>query len=199
MPNSIQDSHASVIADSGMNVLNARNQTIQELNAMQSKIITPINIHKLIPYLSGYDPILSDYLIKGFTTGFELEFSGERSKVVPKNLKSAIVMPDITESKVTEELNAGRIIGPFKEPPFKDQVVSPIGLHPKKTPGKFRLITHLSFPSGKSVNDGIPMEFSSVKYASVPDAIKILKKLGTNTHMAKIDIKNAYEGTTYEC
>ena len=100
--------------------------------------------------------------------------------------------PDITMEKIKEEINANRILGPLKNPPFTEQIVSPIGLQPKKTKNKFRLITHLSYPKGNSVNDGINKDFASVKYASVSDAINILKKLGSNAYMAKTDIKNAF-------
>ena len=86
--------------------------------------------------------------------------------------------PEVTEQKIKEELKAGRYMGPFEHPPFENQIVSPIGLQPKKAKNKYRLITHLSYPKGKSVNDGISKEFSSVKYATVADAIKIIKKLG---------------------
>lgn len=41
-----------------------------------------------------------------------------------------------------------------------------MGIVPKKAPGKFRLIHHLSHPEGKSVNDFIGSLLSSVSYAS---------------------------------
>ena len=34
--------------------------------------------------------------------------------------------------------------------------LSPLGLVEKKTPGTYRIIHHLSFPEGSSINDGIP-------------------------------------------
>ena len=48
----------------------------------------------------------------------------------------------------------GRIIGPLDSPPLDKLKVSPVGLVPKSD-GSCRLITHLSFPTGESVNDGI--------------------------------------------
>ena len=50
----------------------------------------------------------------------------------------------------------------------------------------------MSFPKGLSINDGIPSEFASVKYGSVGQAIKIIKKLGKNTFMSKTDIEHAF-------
>ena len=67
-----------------------------------------------------------------------------------------------------------------------------LGLVPKKTPGEFRLIHHLSFPRGLSVNDGIPEEHSTVSYATINDAICQIKSVGPGAYLAKTDIKNAF-------
>ena len=56
--------------------------------------------------------------------------------------------------KLIQEVKAGRIAGPFDTPPFNIFCASPLGVVPKKIPGEFRLIHHLSFPRGVSVNDG---------------------------------------------
>ncbi|XP_066430821.1 vomeronasal type-2 receptor 26-like [Eleutherodactylus coqui] len=61
--------------------------------------------------------------------------------------------------------------GPFQEPPLADFVVSPLGVVPKREPNKFRLIHHLSYSKGASVNDGIDAELCSVVYTSFDAAI----------------------------
>ena len=66
--------------------------------------------------------------------------------------------PTSVNDKLSKELAAGRIVGPFDSPPFETFRVSPLGIVPKKLPGKFRLIHHLSYPEGLSVNDGIPKD-----------------------------------------
>ena len=71
-------------------------------------------------------------------------------------------------------------------------MISPLGLVPKKMPSEFRLIHHLSFPRGSSVNDGIPRAFCSVTYASTDDAIKLVNQLGPGCYMAKTDIASAF-------
>ena len=53
------------------------------------------------------------------------------------------------------------------------------------------MIHHLSFPYGGSVNDFIPSEFCSVHYASVDDAVRIIK-LGTGCTLAKTDVRSAF-------
>ena len=91
-----------------------------------------------------------------------------------------------------KELEASRIVGPFLIPPFLVFRTSPLGISPKKTPLEFRLIHHLSYPSGASVNDFIPKEFSTVRYATIDDAISLVKKLGAGCYMAKTDIQSAF-------
>ena len=124
--------------------------------------------------------------------GFHVHFEGERRVFEPPNLKSAIARPDIVREKLNKEITAGRIAGPFQTPPFPDMFCSPLGIVPKKNPGEFRLIHHLSFPQGSSINDFIPSEFSSVSYATINDAISALKRAGRGCFMAKTDIKSAF-------
>ena len=62
-----------------------------------------------------------------------------------------------SDTKLTKDLSLSRIISPYAEPPTNPQFrVSPLGVVPKKTPGEFRMIHHLSYPEGSSVNDFIP-------------------------------------------
>ena len=92
--------------------------------------------------------------------------------------------------KVTDKLNkevlSGRMIGPFDTPPFENFRITPLCLIPKKAPGEFRLIHHLSFPEGSSVNDGIPGELSSVHYATIDDAIKKISSLVLGVSLQKL-------------
>ena len=96
------------------------------------------------------------------------------------------------EQEREKELSAHRLAGPFSDPPFETFHVSPLGVVPKKIPGEYRLIHHLSFPKGASVNDGISSEDSSVQYATIQDAITIVKSVGKDCFLAKTDFKNAF-------
>ena len=140
----------------------------------------------------GYDSVLSKYLIDGFRFGFRVHFVGERLAYESSNLKSALNQPAITVTKLRKECAAGRIVGPFTTPPFRHFRTSPLGLVPKKDPKEFRLIHHLSYPDGSSVNDFIPDSCSTVKYASVGDASKSIKCIGRGCFIAKTDIKSAF-------
>jgi hypothetical protein len=70
--------------------------------------------------------------------------------------------------------------------------VLPLGLVPNKQPGDFRMIHHLSFPNGTSVNDGILDIEMSVRYATVDDAIRLIKQAGPRCFLAKADTKNVF-------
>lgn len=142
--------------------------------------------------LHGYDLILTQFLVDGFRYGFRIHFVGERFAFESPNLKSAVDQPDITSAKLRKECDAGRIVGPFTTPPFPNFRCSPLGIVPKKDPSEFRLIHHLSYPKGSSVNDFIPDYCSTVKYASVGDATKLVKRLGKGCFMAKTDVKSAF-------
>ena len=54
------------------------------------------------------------------------------------------------------------------------------------------MICDLSAPVGTSVNDGISPELCSVQYSTVDDAVGIIRQLGRDTQLVKLDIKDAY-------
>ena len=95
--------------------------------------------------------------------------------------------PEAVDAKLDKELSAHRLAGPFLDPPFEKCHVSPLGVVPKKIPGEYRLIHHLSFPKA-SVKDGISSEDSSVQYATIQDAITSVKSVGKDCFLAKTDI-----------
>lgn len=146
----------------------------------------------MLPFLSGYDHSLMQFLEAGFTFGFQLHFDGPRCSQEAPNLLSAMQNPEAVNAKLSKELDAHRLAGPFSSPPFPVFRVSPLGLVPKKVEGEFRLIHHLSYPRGSSLNDGISLDYTSVSYATVEDAIGLIKSVGQNCFLAKTDIKNAF-------
>lgn len=107
----------------------------------------------------------SNFLFDGFCCGFHVNFVGDRLPFESPTLKSVLDQLEIARMKLRKECDAGRIVGPFRTPPFASFRTSPLGVVPKKDPSEFRLIHHLSYPKGNSVNDAIPDYCSSVKYA----------------------------------
>jgi hypothetical protein len=61
-----------------------------------------------------------------------------------------------------------------------------------KSDGGWRMITHLSYPSGASINDGIDNQFCTVQYTSFDKVIEMIYDLGRSALNAKRDLKSAY-------
>ncbi len=148
---------------------------------------TPVKLSSLIKFLDSVK-----FLISGFSHGFRLHFQGPRQPLNSKNLSSAVQNPQVVDKKLEQELAANRLAGPFTIPPFQSFCVSPLGLVPKKVPGDFRLIHHLSFSKGQLINNGIAPEHTHVQYATIADAIRLVKRAGRGCLLAKTDIKSAF-------
>lgn len=71
--------------------------------------------------------------------------------------------------------------------------MSPLGIVPKKNPGEFRMIHHLSYPKDSSINDHIPAQYCSVQYQSIDHAIAAIKQIGLGALLSKSDLENAYK------
>jgi hypothetical protein len=128
----------------------------------------------------------------GFCQGFQLGISGVRVGREAPNLKSAADDPAAVILKLDKEIRLGRMSGPFPIKPLVNLIVSPVGLVPKAEQGKFRLIHHLSYPEGGSINDGIDRDLCKVHYASFDDAVSLVVRAGKGAHMAKADIESAF-------
>ena len=157
------------------------------------EIVTPVQSRILDEFLEGYDVALRKELVEGFSGGFSIHHKGIQDRQRSPNLTSAYEVPEAVDAKIAKELAAGRLAGPFTTSPYLQYVVSPLGTAPKKEPGEYRLIHHLSYPpKGISINSGIPDTESSVQYASISDAVTSIQKLGRGCWMAKCDVKSAF-------
>ena len=58
--------------------------------------------------------------------------------------------------------------------------------------GKYRLIQHLSYPEGESINDGIDRLYCTVHYASFDEEVKLVVHVGKGAFMAKTDVESAF-------
>nr|XP_055074593.1 uncharacterized protein LOC129454107 [Misgurnus anguillicaudatus] len=172
-------------------------------SAVSQKILndhlsTPINITILSSYLSSHpDPSFVDYLITGLSQGFRVGVLYPMStSYVANNLQSALTEPDVVSCLVAKELNKGYLIGPFSSPPFSPFRVNSIGIATRKYSGKKRLIFDMSSPHSNtfaSVNECIPLEPFSLYYASVDNAIHLIKIAGLGACLAKADITDAFK------
>ncbi|CAG2199596.1 unnamed protein product [Mytilus edulis] len=109
---------------------------------------TPINIIELNTYLGDYaNRVDAQLLLEEFTFGFRIQYEGPRISTTAKNLVSAEIHKFETLAKLHDEVKLGRILGPFSKKPISTLRISPIGLVQKPDNG-WRLISHLSYPSG---------------------------------------------------
>lgn len=156
---------------------------------------SPVSSLILCQVLQGYDTCKSAYLVNGFRYGFQigcLSIPAQACRLVT-NLRSAFTFPQVIDAKIKKELSLNRILGPYSVLPDVPRFrISPLGVVEKKTPGEYRVIHHLSYPEGTSVNDFIPHEFSTVRYATVQDAIAFIKKSPTIIFLGKVDIESAF-------
>ena len=106
---------------------------------------------------------------------------------------SAKKNPRVVEDYLEKETEAGNILGPFPAVSAPKTHINRFGVIPKKyQPGKWGLITDLSFPEGGSVNDGINPSLCSMAYITVDQVAARAMSLGKGSLLAKIDIKSAY-------
>ena len=93
-----------------------------------------------------------------------------------------------------DKLAKGRMLGPLATtdnlPPLH---INRFGVIPKgHNTGKWRLITDLSFPHGRSINDGIDSTLSSLSYIAVDDIAAVVAQLGPGALLAMVDIESVY-------
>ncbi|XP_071059415.1 uncharacterized protein [Pseudochaenichthys georgianus] len=167
-------------------------------NILKHHPSTPINIPQLAAALSTHpDSVFVDYLLSGLSQGFRVGvLSSPTVTFVAKNLQSAVKEPNIVSQLIDKELQKRYIIGPFSSSPFPVFRSNPIGIATRKYSGKKRLIFDLSAPrSGPfcSVNSIIPSEQFSLHYASVDNAIKLIKCTGHGAWLSKADITDAFK------
>lgn len=91
---------------------------------------------------------------------------------------------DILLDKRHNEVNAGRMSGPYFTLPMPDLHVTPIGVVPKAD-GGWRMITHLSYPPSASINDHIDPQFTSVTYTSFDTVVQTISTLGQGVLIAR--------------
>lgn len=141
--------------------------------------------------MSHPDTIVARELLNGFSNGFRLNYTGPHIHSMSKNLVSAEQFSNETLAKIQNEVNLGRMLGPFKYLSISTLRISPIGLVPKSD-GNWRLITHLSYPQDGSVNSFINPELCNVSFSSFDNILDKIYECGNGTEHAKVDIKSAF-------
>ena len=159
---------------------------------LPTNIISPVNVDVLEQCLTNHpDRNLVNFIIHGFTFGFDILYSGSLSQTSPNNLLSARSHQNNVSAAIAKEVSRGHTSGPFLCQPFPVLHCSPLGAVPKKD-NTYRIILDLSSPRGSSINDGIPPDICSVHYSRFDDAVDLVLQHGSTTYMAKLDIRHAF-------
>ena len=158
------------------------------------QIRTPLSWQEWASRLSGHpDQQFAQYVLQGIAQGFHIGFDPRcRLQPAKHNMRSATEHPEVIEKHLGEELQSGGLLGPFSPTEFPQVHINRFGVIPKSQPGKWRIITDLSYPQGASVNDGISQELASLSYITVDRVSSQIMQLGGGSLMAKVDIRSAY-------
>ena len=115
------------------------------------------------------DKDFAGYILRGIEKGFRIGANPEAIlRPASRNMRSAKQHPDVINEYLQKETHQSNIIGPFPLHKSPEVHINQFGVIPKKhQPGKWRLITDLSFPEGASVNDAIDPSMCSLKYVTV--------------------------------
>ena len=133
-----------------------------------------------------YASELGQIIIRGAKVGYRGPFRFQLFQSHP----SALSAPDILIKDLQKQQHHDRLTRVGSNPlyPF---ISSPLGLVPKSD-GGWRRIHDLSYPRGKSVNDGIPDDFGALEYATLDEAIAALLLRGTGAILVKRDLSDAF-------
>ena len=143
------------------------------------------------------DKAFGRLLTEGLREGFRIGFDRRRPlKPALQNMQSAHDHPEAIDDYLAKECSLGRMLGPFTMDDLAalpQYQINRFGVIPKgHGTGKWRLITDLSFPPERSVNDGIDPVLCSLSYPLVEQVSEIAARLGRGALLAKMDIESAY-------
>ena len=155
-------------------------------------VVTPLKAGSFSLQLRAHpDRAFAHAVVSDIQRGACIGYIGSRSTLRARNLRSATINPDVISEVLHKECAAGHMAGPYDCPPCPKFQSSRVVLVPKKS-GKMRMITHLSAPAGRSINDFIPKALYSLQYTLVDDAIAIIRNYGLGALMANTDVKQAF-------
>ena len=171
-----------------------RNSAMPNFMGVRIPVDSQLNINAWRLYLAQYwDKQIVDLLQYGFPLDFD------RSRLLQStyvNHSSALKFPDHVQNYIQTEKQYEAILGPFHELPFQCHV-SPFLTRDKPNSNNRRVILDLSFPKGRSVNDGVQKDiylntYFELNYPSVDTVINRLRNLGTEALLYKVDISRAF-------
>ena len=175
--------------------LDHQEDSCQSVDVRLTPISTPLKIEVWEKCLCNHpDKDFVTYILKSIKQGFRIGVDSKYNLIsATKNMHSTALNPQVINEYIKQESEAGNIIGPFPKELAPNVHINRFGVIPKKhQPGKWRLITDLSYPEDASVNDAIKSELCSLSYITVDEVAACAISMGRNSLLAKIDIKAAY-------
>lgn len=160
-----------------------------------STIASPLNLAGWRRRLRRHpDQDFAGFILDGLENGFRIGVNEARQvESAKRNMPSAMAQKKVISEFVMSEVGKGNILGPFSKSTGPRVQINRLGVIPKKHQvGKWRIITDLSFPEGRSVNDAIEPALCSLTYVSVEKVATAAMLKGKGALIAKIDIKSAY-------
>ena len=159
-------------------------------------VFSALNIAKWRELLQHYpDNVICDFLEFGWPIGY-------MSDTLPifdlRTHRGALTFPDQVNAYLSKEVQLGRIAGPFDKAPFMQGfVLSPLNTVEKRDSEERSVIVDLSWPSGHSVNDGIPSDSYlgaplSLRYPTIDDIVDAVVTLGRGCYLYEHDLRKAY-------
>ena len=157
------------------------------------RVATPLRAAAWHRHLQTYpDPSWAHRLVHDILHGVNIGYRGRRTlRITSPNFTDGVSEDRAVSLDIANEVALGRIAGPYDTPPFPHYRCSPIKTVAKKgSTTKYRVIHHLSYPHGRSVNSctadwPCPL-------ARFAQAVDIVRRLGNGCFMAKVDVKAAY-------
>ena len=110
-----------------------KRKILPKIRSETNPLPTPIKVNKLTPLLDAYDE--KDFVIDGFSQGFDLGYEGDQLSQRCNNNLSVNMNIEAAMQKVQKEVELKRIPGPFEAPPLEHFKCSPLPMREKSTPG----------------------------------------------------------------
>ena len=118
--------------------------------------------------------------------------------ICSQNHKGAIDYPKALDKYIEKESKHGAVMGPYNKVPFTGKVgISPLSTREKRDSQDRRIILDLSFPIGRSVNDGIMKDDymglpAKLSFPKVDDFALCIFSLGKGCFMFKVDLSRYF-------
>ena len=124
------------------------------------KCPSPVCVSRLAFYLEGHpDQEFATFIIRGLSCGFHIGYSFQtvNLRVSTQNHPLLAANHRMVSQYIAEETAPGRMSGSLSVQAYHNIHCSPISLVPKgRGTRQWRMIVNLSYPTGRSVNNGIP-------------------------------------------